>query len=120
HALVHGFGAANADTPFELMLFIRSRRKSDILAGVRGGRRTIALNSVALAKETILACETMREGVEEGSDQALLRNILDAERLRLPTSKPVSNQFEAVYKEARRKNLKLPPESRRRPRARKP
>jgi hypothetical protein len=53
----------------------------------------------------------MQKKVESGKDSALIENIVKAKRLSLPVSAAVSNQFDCVYKEARRKNLKLPERS---------
>ena len=107
HALVHGFGSTNPEVGFRVDLFIRADSQDQIRAGMRQGKKSLALNSIVLAKHSISAFERMKKIVTEGKDLELLKNIVKAKRLRLPVSVRVSNQFEAVYQEACTKGLSL-------------
>jgi hypothetical protein len=108
HDLVHGFGSSNATVPFAIMLSIGSSAPAEILAGMRHGKKTIALNSVALAEQIIKACMSMQKKVKNGKDTSVIDNILKAKRLKLSVVLAVSNQFDQVYEEALRKKLELP------------
>lgn len=74
---------------------------------MRQGKKFLALNSIALAEHTISAFERMKSIVTEGKDLKILKNIVKAKRPRLPVSVRVSNQFEAVFREAYTKGLNL-------------
>jgi hypothetical protein len=107
HDLVHVFGSTNPKVGFKMGLFIRADSQDQIRAGVRQGKKFLALNSIALAEHTISAFECMKSIVTEGKDLEILKNIVKAKRLRLPVSVRVSNQFEAVFREVCTKGLSL-------------
>jgi hypothetical protein len=105
HALVHGFGSGSANVPFEIALFIDKDESNQIIASHENNKKTLKLNSVALAHQTIEAFDKLKRRVDGGTDMDLCNNIADASRYTHPVSHHVSNEFDAVYKQAQRKRI---------------
>lgn len=99
HDLVHGFGSANQNLPFEIALFIDSNVSHQIQAGEYNGKKMLSLNSMALAHQTIEAFYKFKRDVDKGRGSALYDNIVQAKNYSHPLNKRISNQFEAVYKQ---------------------
>jgi hypothetical protein len=105
HDLVHGFGSANPNHPFQIGLFINSNMGLQIQARENNGKRMLSLNSMALAQQTIEAFYKFKSDVDKAGDSTLWGNIVRAKNYSHPLSKRILNQFEAVYKQVQKKGL---------------
>ena len=105
--LVHVFGSANLSIPFEIELFINSDVGNQIISSSDGKKKTLKLNSIALAHHTIEAFNKLKKEVNRGTDTSLCDNILEASRYTHNVSRSVLNEFDDVYQEIEQKKLVL-------------
>ncbi len=105
HDLVHAFGSANVNFPFEICLFIDSDVGCQIQVGEHNGKEALFINSIALAHQTIEAFYRFKYDVDQNSSNTLSDNIVQAKNYSHRLSKGVPNQFKAVYKQAQREGL---------------
>ena len=103
--LVHGFGSLDEHNKYDIALFISTDSKIQICVDNKGEKKTIKLNSIAAARQTISAFSRLKGKVKEEKDASLIDNIAKAAAQRRPLGKKVLNEFNAVYEIAERKSL---------------
>jgi hypothetical protein len=102
HDLVHGFGSANPSVPFEIGLFISKETSKRVTPGYSDGKKSLKMNSIALARDTIAAFYTLKRKVRSGTDKLLLARIARAKNLTLPVNSGALKQFEVMHRDLER------------------
>jgi hypothetical protein len=102
--LVHGFGSLDVHDNYDISLFI-SKDIIQVAVGKEGEKKIIKLNSIAVARQTIIAFLKMKKIVQERSNVSIINSIAEAVANKRKLSGKVLNEFNAVYKIAERKGL---------------